>query len=63
MGRGLLPSVSSPANPLADITELSHFGSHRLAETVLEMHVQGGIPVSGHVHLCIPSFSARTALT
>lgn len=52
MGRGLLPSVSSPANPLAGITELSRFGSHRLAKTVfeevhvcLDMHVCARLPL------------------
>lgn len=44
MGRGLLPSVRSPANPLAGITELSHSGSHRLAEIVSETHIRGPDP-------------------
>lgn len=52
MGRGLLPSVSSPANPLAGITELSRFGSHRLAETVFgEVHVCLDVYVCAHLPL------------
>lgn len=45
MGRGLLPSVSSPTNPSAATTMLSRFGSHGLAEAVPgEVHVGASLP-------------------